>query len=707
MADKSALDPSVTPAAPLGLTQSGLGNTGLGSTGLGSTGGPFSSSQADTVEDIRARRVNWFSAISICVGAAILHFGSEVFLPLAIATLIAFAISPLISALRRKGMPRMLAVLTAVTVTFGLIGVILVLMGAQIGLVVQSLPTYQSNILSKVEAWTSTQGQSNVLGRFADLVARVNDEISTSLAASSGGSAAQGAGQPMTVEVVENQSLWQLLRDVLFPVISPLVTTGLIIVVVIFMLLERDDIRDRFIRLTGANDLHRTTEILEDAGARVASYLLTQILVNVIYAVPIGVGLWIIGVPNPMLWAFMTLILRFVPYIGSVVAATLPLTVAFAASADWSMVIWTGVLFLTVEAITSNIIEPRLYGSRTGVSPLAVIISAIVWTWIWGPMGLIMSTPLTVCLVVLGRYLPQFEVFDILFGDEPMLAGHARLYQRLLSGDTVESVTRAEEALDQDFLADYYQSVGLPALLLAQSDYDRGVLTQAQEEGISRSAMRFLQALEPVVAEERAEMAAEAALIDAAVVEGVEAPTPDEPAPFRIIVAGGRSNLDDVAARMLGQALAAEGAEVTPLRRSDLTAASAFGSENDRPGCVVLSFLDPTPARASLLIVRRIKRALPGMRVGVVIWQMPDALAGPDAASPAQDAGQDSARGRTIPSGTALALRAAEEIGADFAVTSMEAAMIAAFVAETGKPLTAPQTRARRRRSAAQRALAG
>ncbi len=603
----------------------------------------------------------------------------------------------------------MVAVLTAVTVTFGLIGVALAVMGTQVGLVVQSLPTYQSNIIAKLETWTAAQGSSNVLGQFVEMVSRINDEISNSLAATSGGSGAAGAGQPMTVEVVENQSIWQLLRDVLFPVLSPLVTTGLVIVVVIFMLLERDDIRDRFIRLTGANDLHRTTEILEDAGARVASYLLTQILVNVIYAVPIGLGLWIIGVPNPILWAFMTLILRFVPYIGSVIAATLPLTVAFAASADWSMVLWTAALFLTVEAITSNIIEPRLYGSRTGVSPLAVIISAIVWTWIWGPMGLIMSTPLTVCLVVLGRYLPQFEVFDILFGDEPMLAAHARLYQRLLSGDTVESVTRAEEALEQDFLADYYQTVGLPALLLAQSDYDRGVLTQSQEEGISRSAVRFLQALEPVVEEERAELAAEADVVDAAVVEGVEATPQADVVPFRIIVAGGRSNLDDVAARMLGQALAAEGADITALRRVDLAALSMVGVDTSRPACVVLNFLDPTPARASLLIIRRIKRAIPGLRVGVVIWQMPDALTEEATAHRAEDVGPGLAvaapKNRAITKATALSLRDAEEIGADFAVTSMEAVMVAAFVAESGKPLTAPQARARRRRSQAQIAL--
>jgi predicted PurR-regulated permease PerM len=653
-------------------------------------------------EAIRVRRVNWSTAISICVGAAILHFGSEVFLPLAIATLIAFALSPLISTLRRKGVPRVLSVLAAVTVTFGLIGVILALMGAQLGLVVQSLPTYQTNIIAKLDAWTAAQGQSNVLGQFSDLISRVNDAISSSLAASTAGGAG-AAGQPMTVQVVENQSLWQLLRDVLFPVISPLVTTGLIIVVVIFMLLERDDIRDRFIRLSGANDLHRTTEILGDAGARVASYLMMQILVNVIYAVPIGVGLWLIGVPNPMLWAFMTLILRFVPYIGSVIAATLPLTVAFAAAPDWSMVLWTAALFGVVEFVTSNIIEPRLYGSHTGVSPLAVIISAIVWTWIWGPMGLIISTPLTVCLVVLGRYLPQFEVFDILFGDEPMLAAHARLYQRLLSGDTVESITRAEEALETDFLADYHQSVGLPALLLAQTDYDRGVLTQAQEEGISRSALRFLQALEPVVAEERAESAAEAALIDSAVVEGVEAVLPPPPAPFRIIVAGGRSNLDDVAARMLGQALAADGGEVTALRRADLAAVSTAGFDIGTSGCVVLSFLDPTPARASLLILRRIKRALPGLRVGVVIWQMPDALSALDAGGLSPDRGS----ARALPAATALALRMAEEIGADFAVTSMEAAMIAAFVAEPGKPLTTPEARAPRRRTRAAMALVG
>jgi predicted PurR-regulated permease PerM len=594
---------------------------------------------------IPARRVSWVTSIAICLGAAILHFGAEVFLPLAIATLVTFALSPLVSALRRRGFPRIPAVLVAVTVAFSCVGAVLAVMATQVSLVIESLPSYQSNIIAKLDAWTPTDGSSNVLGRFVEMISRINSEISGALSSGSAPNG-QGTGVPVAVAVVENQSLWRMLQDVLFPIFSPMVTAGLIIVVVIFMLMEREELRDRLIRLTGANDLHRTTEMLEDAGSRVASYLLIQILVNVIYAVPIGVGLLIIGVPNPMLWALLTLILRFVPYIGPIIAAALPLFLAFAAAPDWSMLLWTVALFAVVEFITSNIVEPRLYGSRTGLSPLAVIISAIVWTWIWGPMGLILSTPMTVCLVVLGRYLPQFEVFDILFGDEPVLAAHARLYQRLLAGDTVEAVTRAEEALDEDFLADYYQSVGIPALLLAQTDYDRGVLSQAQQEGVARSAGAFVGALEQAAQDERVEGEAPEQQMDEAAV--------------RIVVAGARSNLDDVAARMLGQALAAEGAAVTALARSDLMAMTVLSAEGQPPTCVVLSFLDPNPARASLLIVRRIKRAVPGVRVGAVIWAIP---------------GQSRAPGGTVTD----AWRELDKIGADFVASTIDEAMALAF----------------------------
>ena len=610
-----------------------------------------------------ARRVSMTTGATILVVAAVLHFGSDVFLPLAIATLIAFALSPMVSALRKRGWSRVTAVLTAVTVAFVTLGSILAVMASQLALVAESLPTFQSNIIAKLEALQATEGSSGVMGRLLDMLTRINAAIGSALPAVAGTEVPGVATAPMQVAVVENHSPLRMAQDIVLPIISPVVTAGLVIVVVIFMLMEREELRDRFIRLVGANDLHRTTEMLEDAGSRVAGYLLTQLLVNVIYAVPIGLGLWLIGVPNPLLWALMTLVLRFVPYVGSVIAAAAPLFLAFAVSPDWSMVLWTAALFAVVELVTSNIIEPWLYGSRTGMSPLAVIVAAIVWTWIWGPMGLLLSTPLTVCLVVLGRYLPQFEVFDILFGDEPVLAPHARLYQRLLTGEVVESASRAEEALETAYLAEFHQEVGIPALLLAQSDYDRGVLSQAQEERIAASAAKLVDALEPVVAEERSEAA-------------------DLPGQAAVVmVSGGRSRLDDVAARMLAQALAAEGAEITAVARGDLMTLPLMTAEGPQPTCLVLSFLDPRPARASLLIVRRVKRAWPQMRVGVVLWQMPGTLVKADD------------RLLTLTPASATALGEAEKIGADFVVTTMEAALAMALADESPKPLVAPHKR--------------
>src|SRR5690606_20216379 len=241
-------------------------------------------------------------------------------------------------------------------------------------------------------------------------------------------------------------------------------------VVVVFMLLEREELRDRFIRLVGYGDLHRTTEALQEAGSRVARYLLTQLLVNVTYGVPLGLGLWFLGIPNAVLWGMLAVVLRVVPYIGPVIAAIFPIFLAFAVAPGWELLLWTIALILIIELISNNVIERWLYGTRTGLSPLAIIVSAIFWTWLWGPVGLVLSTPLTVCLVVLGRHVPQFEFLEILFGSEPVLDPKERLYQRLLSGDPDEATDNAEEILEEKYLAEYYGSVAIPALLLGEQD---------------------------------------------------------------------------------------------------------------------------------------------------------------------------------------------------------------------------------------------
>jgi predicted PurR-regulated permease PerM len=565
--------------------------------------------------------------ISTIVAVAVLHVGQEVFLPLAIALLITFALSPLVTMLRKLGLPMLLSVLAVVTFAFLLIGAFLLLVVSQLGLLAQNLPTFQANILAKLEA---LQGEGRgLMSRLADMLTVINERVSAAVPG-------PDAQQAMPVEVVEKQSAVDMLRDLVVPLISPVATTGLVMVVVIFMLLEREELRDRFIRLIGANDLHRTTELLEDAGARVGQYLLMQLLVNAIYAVPIGVGLWLIGVPNALLWGMLTLVLRFVPYIGSVLAAAFPLFLSFAVSPDWSAVLWTGALFAGVEALTSNVIEPWLYGSRTGASPLAIIVAAIFWTWIWGPLGLVLSTPLTVCLVVLGRHIPQFKLFDILFGDEPVLPPHARLYQRLLAGDAVEASARADEALRAQKLEDYYQETAIPALLLAQSDYDRGVLSAAQEDRVAEVAGQLVNDLAAVAEDEG---------------QGAQGGA-------GLTLVGGRTALDDVSAVMLGQMLEARGQKVRALTHADLMPAR-LAALAEQGKTVMLCFLDPAPSRASLLHIRRIKRVHPDLRVGVMIWGLPEGLDKEGIRSPVE-----------------AKLAEAGSLGADFVVCSLDGATV-------------------------------
>lgn len=621
------------------------------------------------------RRITLPRLATIAAVAAVLFFARDVVLPLAIAMLVTFALSPLVSRLRQLGVPHMASVLMVVAAAFLAISLFFLVVAGQLTSLAQNLPTFQRNIIAKVEALQESGGGDGLLIRFTTMISAINDKIGAAVPAERGAIPADPAAReaaPLPVEVIEDRSPIQVLQDLVLPLVSPIATTGLVVVVVIFMLLEREELRDRFIRLVGSNDLHRTTQVLREAGQRVGQYLLVQLLVNVIYAVPIALGLWLIGVPNALLWGLLTLVLRFVPYIGSILAAAFPLFLAFAVAPGWSAVLYTIALFSVVELTTSNAIEPYLYGSRTGVSPLAIIIAAIFWTWIWGPLGLVLSTPLTVCLVVLGRHIPQFELFDILFGDEPMLVPHARLYQRLLAGDVVEATFRAEEALETMYLAEYYRDVGIPALLMAQNDLARGVLTPEQERRLADVALSMVDNLDDIVTEELDEQRSPATDPVKPGTSGAEPPPAIRNGPlggegFRVTCIGGRSRLDDIAAAMLSQAMAAEGAVTARLSHSDLAPAQFRETTAGAKDCLILVFLDPVPSRASLLHIRRIKRAVPAVRVGVVIWQMPKAL------------DIDTGLTRRILPVAPEKLTEAEEIGADFAVTDLETAVKGAF----------------------------
>ncbi|WP_292236506.1 AI-2E family transporter, partial [Mesorhizobium sp.] len=451
---------------------------------------------------------------SVVTTVAALYFGREVFLPIAVALLLTFAIAPVVAWLKRFGVPRLAAVIASVLGAFAALALFSFVVATQVSDLASNIPVYQINILTKIRALKESGLGGGIISRLSGVIERVGQEIERQEPQLPSAAEAPKR-EPIPVEVVAHEKPLEVLQNLVAPLLSPLASAGLVIVVVIFMLMEREDLRDRFIRLVGYGDLHRTTQALQDAGKRVGQYLLMQLVVNIVYAIPITIGLWVLGIPNALLWGLLALALRFVPYIGPIIGALLPLFLALAVAPGWSLLLWTAALFIVMELITGNVVEPWLYGSRTGLSPLAIIVAAIFWTWLWGPIGLVLSTPLTVCLVVLGRHVPQFEFLDVLFGNEPVLEPHARLYQRLLAGDPEEATDHAEEMLEEKYLFEFYDQVAVPALLLGEQDRMRGVMDDEQRQQVAESALTLVanlddSAQEEAEAEEEEEAAASA-----------------------------------------------------------------------------------------------------------------------------------------------------------------------------------------------------
>lgn len=556
--------------------------------------------------------------VSLVGITAILYLGQDVFLPLAIALLLTFALAPIVSAFRKLSIPRTIAVIITVTVAFILIALFSFLVASQVSSLAQNLPTYQYNIIEKVRSLKDSADSGGIFERVTQAVERVGAELNAQADQST-----SQQREPMPVEIVDRQSAIYVLVNVVVPLLSPFATAGLVIVVVIFMLLEREDLRDRFIRLVGSGDLHRTTEALQDAGKRVGQYLLMQLIINTTYAIPIGIGLWILGIPNAMLWGLLSLVLRFVPYIGPAIGMILPLFLAVAVTPGWTTVLWAAALFLMMELFINNVMEPWLYGSRTGLSPLAIIVAAIFWTWLWGPVGLVLSTPLTVCLVVLGRHVPQFEFLDVLFGNEPVLEPHARLYQRLLASDPDEAADHAESMLEDKYLVEYYDEIGIPALLLGEQDRERGALHDAQLRRFSETALTFVDDLEDAADELREDEQADEKPVDE---DGERLELPDGDG-FRLVIIGGRSELDDVAAAILSQVTNGQGAQT-----STQTFRTLHGSRQTVPGLAeadtaIIAYLSSTPLAYARQAVRRLKRVKRGLRVGVFTPNVDDVRA--------------------------------------------------------------------------------
>src|SRR5215204_3311936 len=379
----------------------------------------------------------------------ILYFGRDVLIPLALSILLSFLLAPAVRRLEKVGLPRVVATTVMVGLACWVIGGLVWLSIAQMLNFAARLPEYKTNIQSKVSVLRSDPNSS--LGR----ARRTIDEIGVEMAKQEAAEAAKqakgsrNAAPPARVTrvIVDEapQTPFDFMKEMITPLIVPLTTAGAVILFTFIMLLRREDLRDRVIRLVGHRQLNLTTQVLEEAAGRVSRYLRVQLIVNATYGLPVGVALYLLGVPNAALWGVLAMLLRFIPYIGAWVAAAMPIALAFAISDDWSLVVWTVAVFVVLELISNNIVEPWAYGASTGMSAIAVMASAIFWTWLWGAVGLLLSVPLTVCLVVMGRYVPQFAFLNIMLGDEPVLSIEDRMYQRLLARDQEEAAELAEE----------------------------------------------------------------------------------------------------------------------------------------------------------------------------------------------------------------------------------------------------------------------
>lgn len=570
--------------------------------------------------------------VAVVVVAA-LYVGREVFVPVVLAILLSFVLAPLVALLRRIHLPRVAAVFVAILLAIGVIGAIAGIIGLQVAQLAADLPRYEATLMQKVEGLRSAS-----FGRVGEALQHINQQIEKTTENQPPAQADPGETQkPVLVEVKERSlTPFQLAHQVLGPVLHPLAIAGIVLVVAVFILMQQADLRDRVIRLLGSHDLHRTTVAMDDAARRLSRYFLTQLALNAGFGMVIAVGLWLIGVPSPILWGVTAGLLRFIPYVGGVVAAALPAILAAAVDpTGWTMALWTILLFLVVEPVLGHVIEPMLYGHSTGLSPFAVVISAIFWTWLWGPIGLLLATPFTVVLVVIGRHVDRLEFLDVLLGDQPALTPIENFYQRLLAGDADEAQEQAEVLLKERSLSSYYDEVALKGLQLAADDATRGVLTAAQLETIRAAMEHLVQDLDEY---DDVDPPPKAAPVDPAApprrvrelpVEPAvqsQAPHPvDLPEAWRsgraILCIAGRGPLDDGASAMLAQLLRKHGlgAQVEPHESASRKKIGQLDLNGVAMVCVSYLEIKGNPAALRYLL-RRLRQRLPKTPILVGLW---------------------------------------------------------------------------------------
>jgi predicted PurR-regulated permease PerM len=549
-------------------------------------------------------------AIVLLGTIAALYFAREILIPFAFALTLTFLLTPVVAFLQRWHAGRVGSVLAAVLVSITVAGGIAWIIANQLVDVANVLPLYRQNIHAKIQAFhLPVTGQ---LGRAADSVNEILRELAEPGAPSP--ASPSGPASPIPVRMIQpSTSGWVELRDLGPPFLAPIGRVFMVAILTVFMLLEREDLRNRLLRIVGLGQLNLTTQALDDASGRVSRYILMQFLVNTGFGTLFGCGLYLIGVPNAVLWGVVAAILRIVPYVGTLVAATLPIALSLAVFDGWLRPLLVFLLVAVLELIVANFVEPWLYGAHVGISSLALLVSSVFWAVLWGPAGLILSTPLTVCVVVLGRYAPQLSFLHILLGDEPVLAGEAQIYQRLLAMDQQEAQSIVDRFLKGRPLVELYDSLLIPALSMAEQDRHKGAIDATREEFLYMSINEMVVELSEYQLADRS-----------SVEDSIPIPDATDHLAARILCLPAHDQADEITAAMLGQLVEQKGYAALSFPIAGTSSKEWLEwlalIEAGRGDVVCISALPPyafAPARA---ICRQVRERFPKLQVVVCVW---------------------------------------------------------------------------------------
>ena len=544
----------------------------------------------------------------LVVITAILYLARDLLIPLALAILLSFLLAPAVSRLERWRLGRVPATALVVILVFSFIGAIGWIAAREAISLAANLPEYRENIVAKIRAVRAPS--DGKLGQAAEAIRDLESE------------AAEPSSAPLAV-VEAPPSPMAALAEMVAPFAKPLGMALAVIIFTILMLLNREDMRDRLIGLIGAGRINITTQALGEASERVSRYLFMQLVVNAGFGIPFGIALHLIGIPSALLWGLLTTFLRFIPYAGIWFAIAMPLTLAFAISDGWSLVAWTVGVFLLLELIFVYGIEPWLYGRSTGLSPIAIIAAVIFWTWLWGPVGLLLATPLTVCLAVMGRYMPELGFFNVLLGVEPVLTPEVRLYQRLIALDEEEAVDLAEDYANEHGLPALHSAVLIPALALAEEDRHRGAIDEPRERFVFDTVRKIIDEVEDRKAmKEEAQRAAEEKEGRPAIPAVRKPPAARATSPVCIV--GAHDEADHLAGLALARMLASAGLDAEVFGHPALAAEIVEQVAEQGRKLVCISAVPPQAAVQAGYLAKRLKRRIPQVKILVVLWTSGD-----------------------------------------------------------------------------------